>query len=127
LFGAMSGLSYNQTAKNLWCAAYAGKTPTGGALPAGITPTGTPMAGAVSADYRCDPGFTVSQIGLTTRWTPVKNLTFSSEVMYTYLQTNMRGSAVGTLTGAWPVLSASTWQYASQGTVSANFRVQRNF
>jgi Porin subfamily len=127
LFGAMTGLSYNQTAKNLWCAAYAGKTTTGGALPAGITPTGTPMTGSVSADYRCDPGFTVSQIGLTTRWTPVKNLTFSSEVMYTYLQTNMRGSANGTLTGAWPVLSSSTWQYASQGTVSANFRVQRNF
>ncbi len=128
LFGAMTGLSYNDTAKNLWCASYAGRTPTGGAIP-GITPAGlgAPMSGTLSADYRCDPGFTVSQIGLTTRWTPVKNLTFSSEVMYTYLQTNMRGSAVGTLTSAWPVLTNSTWEYGSQGTVSANFRVQRNF
>jgi hypothetical protein len=69
----------------------------------------------------------VSQIGLTTRWTPVKNLTFSSEVMYTYLHTNMQGSANGTLTSAWPLLTNSTWVYGSQGTVSANFRVQRNF
>ncbi len=50
------------------------------------------MTGVVSSNYSCDPGFSVSQIGLTTRWTPVKNLTFSSEVMYSYLHTNMRGS-----------------------------------
>ena len=69
----------------------------------------------------------MSQIGLTNRWTPVKNLTFDSEVMYTFLQTNMRGSANGTMTSAWPLLTGSTFQYASHGTVSANFRVQRNF
>jgi Porin subfamily len=128
LFGAMSGLSYNQTAKNLWCASYTGRTPNGAAIP-GISPAanGAPMSGTLSADFRCDPGFTVSQIGITNRWTPVKNLTFSSEVMYTFLQTNMRGSANGTMTSAWPLLTGSTFQYASQGTVSANFRVQRNF
>jgi Porin subfamily len=126
LFGAMSGLSYNDTAKNLWCAAYTGRSVTGQAIP-GVAPTGAPMGGTLSSDFRCDPGFTVSQIGLTTRWTPVKNLTFSSEVMYTYLHTNMRGEATGTLTSAWPLMTNATWQYGSQGTVSANFRVQRNF
>ena len=29
----------------------------------------------------CNPDFNVWQLGVVTRWTPVKNLTFSAEVM----------------------------------------------
>ena len=35
--------------------------------------------------YACDPNFKIAQIGIVTRWTPVKNLTFSGEVMWTAL------------------------------------------
>jgi hypothetical protein len=38
--------------------------------------------GASFLSGSCDPGFTISEIGLVTRWTPVKNLTFSAEVLY---------------------------------------------
>ena len=70
----------------------------------------------------------MSQIGLTTRWTPVKNLTFSSEVMYSYLKTNMTGIASGTTTSSVPVPGGiATWQYGNVGTVNVNLRVQRNF
>src|SRR5438270_2578348 len=81
LFGGIAGLSYNQTAKQLWCntfSATAGIAVAGG----GVTHGGGTGA-ALNPGSVCDPGFTVSEIGLVTRWTPVKNLTFSAEVMYT--------------------------------------------
>jgi hypothetical protein len=125
LFGGIASLRYNDTAKALWCASYAGTTPTGGPLsiPA---PTGHPVA-TVSADFSCDPGFTLSEIGLVTRWTPVKNLTFSGEVLYAFLHTNMKGSAVFTPNSAFPLIGPATYQYGDLGTASVNLRVQRNF
>ena len=78
--------------------------------------------------YTCDPGFTISQVGLTTRWTPLKNLTFSNDILYTYLKTNMTGIAMGTPSVAFPVPGGTaTYQYGNVGTLSVNFRVQRNF
>jgi hypothetical protein len=63
-----------------------------------------------------------------TRWTPVKNLTFSTEVLYSYLTTNMKGIAAGTTSSSFPVPGGTTtWQYGNVGTASVNFRVQRNF
>jgi hypothetical protein len=112
LFGGAAQLSYNNTAKAIWCASYVA---SGTTLTAGST---------------CDPGFTMSEIGLTTRWTPVKNLTFSSEVLYAYLHTNMSGGAIGTASGAFPIQSgtaASPYIFGDRGTVSVNFRAQRNF
>jgi Porin subfamily len=128
LFGGFAMISYNQTAKDLWCASYAGTLSSGAALPAGVAaPTGKVVT--AGAGYSCDPGFTMSQIGLTTRWTPVKNLTFSSEVMYSYLKTNMTGQAIGTTSSAFPVPGGATavWNYGNVGTVNVNLRVQRNF
>ena len=124
LFGGIASLNYNQTAKNLWCASYAGTTSAG--TPAAVIPTGKPVS-AVSADFTCDPGFTMSEIGLVTRWTPVKNLTFSGELLYAYLKTNMTGSAVFTPNSAFPLIGGATYQYGNLGTASVNLRVQRNF
>jgi hypothetical protein len=115
LFGAVAGVQYNNTAKTLWCGAYA--------LAAG-TPAGN--ANGVAGITTCDPGFTVAQVGVTTRWTPVKNLTFSSEVMYAQLNTNMRGTVNGTVTSAFP-LTPGNYTFHNSGTVEAEFRVQRNF
>ena len=44
-----------------------------------------------SADYTCNPDFNVSQLGVVTRWTPVKNLTFSAEVQWFHLDQKMSG------------------------------------
>jgi hypothetical protein len=99
-----------------------------------ITINGLRVSGAVAtavpgSGYTCDPGFTMSQIGLTTRWTPVKNLTFSSEVLYSFLTTNMKGIATGTLTSSVPQPGGpgTAWQYGNVGTTMLNLRVQRNF
>jgi Porin subfamily len=112
LFGGAAMLNYNNTAKAIWCASYV-------ASGTGLIPGST-----------CDPGFTISEIGLTTRWTPVKNLTFSSEVLYAFLHTNMTGGATGTASGAFPIQAgtpASPYIFGDKGTVSVNLRAQRNF
>jgi Porin subfamily len=130
LFGGIAQIRYNDTAKTLWCASYGGTLPNGGSLASvGVAvPTGHPATPVAGTGYTCDPGFTMAQIGLTTRWTPVKNLTFSGEVMYSYLKTNMTGIASGTTSSSFPVAGgAATWQYGNVGTVSFNLRAQRNF
>ena len=39
----------------------------------------------------CNPDFNVAQIGVITRWTPVKNLTFSVDTVYTRLDQKFEG------------------------------------
>jgi Porin subfamily len=116
LFGGAAQLNYNNTAKAIWCASYVASV---------AGPGGTLLPGS-----SCNPGFTLSEIGLVTRWTPVKNLTFSTEVLYAFLHTDMSGSVTGTPSSAFPVAAgtvASPYVFGDKGTVSANFRVQRNF
>jgi Porin subfamily len=112
VFGSASAVRYNgsaldiTTAKGQYCATYNAST------------------GAKSADYSCNPNFNVYQIGLITRWTPVKNLAFSAEVMYTRLDQSFTGT--NTLSPAAPK-PATVYEYKDQGTVSVNIRAQRNF
>jgi hypothetical protein len=105
LFGSASAVRYDSTAKAAACALYtAGKV--------------------VSADYSCNPDFNVYQIGVVTRWTPVKNLTFSAEVQYFRLDQNFTGTAVLSPTAPKPT---TVYEYKDQDTVALNVRVQRNF
>jgi hypothetical protein len=105
LFGSYSAVRYDGTAKANICANF----------------TGTKV---VSADYSCNPDFNVAQLGAITRWTPVKNLTFSAEVMWTHLDQKFTGTAV--LAPTAPMPSAS-YEFKDQDTVSLNVRAQRNF
>src|SRR5205823_10728528 len=66
LFGSYSQVRYDGTAKVQYCGAFV--TATGGLA-------------TKSVDFSCNPDFNVSQLGVVTRWTPVKNLTFSAEVL----------------------------------------------
>jgi hypothetical protein len=94
LFGGIAGLSYNATAKTLYCNTYVSNPGIAIRGTANVT-NGGGTGGTFGADSVCDPGFTISEIGLVTRWTPVKNLTFSVEVLYAYLKTNMAGTIKG--------------------------------
>ena len=112
LFGSASAVRFNgsatdlTTAKGQYCAAYNAST------------------GAKSADYSCNPDFNVFQVGLVTRWTPVKNLTFSAEVGGFFLDQKMTGAAV--LAAAAPK-PTTVYEYKNQSTEYLNVRVQRNF
>jgi hypothetical protein len=66
---------YDGAAKNAYCSTYA------------------KVATNTSTDFSCNPNFNVYQVGVVTRWTPVKNLTFSAEVQYFRLDQNFLGTA----------------------------------
>jgi hypothetical protein len=113
LFGSASAVRYNgtvgdvTTAKGQYCAVYNASNPS-----------------AKSADYSCNPDFNVYQIGVVTRWTPVKNLTFSAEVQYMRLDQKFTGTSVLAAPAPKP---ATVYEYKDQNTLSLNIRAQRNF
>jgi hypothetical protein len=113
LYGAYADVHYGSAAAAVVCASIAA-TPTlqAGAF-AGVASTGITT---------CNPNYSIAQIGAITRWTPVKNLTFSTDFIYQHLSQNYAGQVVfagGSGTGVYNI--------ANQNTYSALFRAQRNF
>ena len=78
----------------------------------------------MSADYSCNPDYNIAQVGVVTRWTPVKNLTFSAEVGAFFLDQKFTGAA--TLAPAAPK-PVAVYDFKDQSTGFLNVRVQRNF
>ncbi len=110
LYGSASFVRYDGAAKAAYCATYVASNKL--------------TAANTSADFSCNPNFNAYQVGLVTRWTPVKNLTFSAEVQYFRLDQNFSGTAV--LTPAAPKPS-TVYEFKDQNTVFLEFRAQRNF
>jgi len=106
LFGSYSAVRWSDAGAALICST-------------GVLRT-TTLAGGT-----CNPDFNIWQIGSITRWTPVKNLTFSGEVMYTGLDQNMHGLVGPTTVGATKPNTAYEWK--DQGTWTLQLRAQRNF
>jgi Porin subfamily len=115
VFGSAAAVRYQGTvgdlssAKGAYCQAYIGST--GGLL-------------TKSTDFTCNPDYNVYQAGIVTRWTPVKNLTFSAEVQYFYLDQKYTGTS--TLGPSAPK-PTTVYEFKDQNTVSVNVRAQRNF
>ena len=109
LYGSYSAVRYDGTAKAYICANYLpGKAP--------------------SADYSCNPDFNVSQLGVVTRWTPVKNLTFSAEVQWFHLDQKFAGTAALTPAAPKPgVAQGARYEFKDQDAVQLQVRAQRNF
>ncbi len=112
LFGGYSSVRYDgtvgdlSTAKGAYCAAFA---------------AGHPGAGVT---YTCNPDFNVSQLGVITRWTPVKNLTFSGEVDWFHLDQKYSGTSTF---GPGAPKPTAVYEFKDQNTVLLQLRAQRNF
>jgi Porin subfamily len=107
LYGAYGGIRYDNTAKAYICGS--------AAMGALLTPGST-----------CNPDFNIGQAGIITRWTPVKNLTFSADVAWTHLDQKYSGFAnVPALNGV--AKPAAVYELKDQDTVSLLLRAQRNF
>jgi hypothetical protein len=114
IYGAYAAVSYNGTSKALIC----GTGLAGGSFRAVLNAGG-------GATTFCNPDYNIAQAGLITRWTPVKNLTFSGEVVYTHLDQKMAGTVVApSATIGKPAL---VYQLRDQDTVQVLLRAQRNF
>ena len=108
LYGAYAQVNYKAAGAALICNGVAAL----GAATAGIT--------------TCNPDFNIAQIGFITRWTPVKNLTFSADVAYTRLDQKFEGTVVaGPFAGV--AKPAARYELKDQDTVSLLLRAQRNF
>ncbi|MFH1344618.1 MAG: porin [Pseudomonadota bacterium] len=83
----------------------------------------TPLLVAGSS---CNPDFNIAQLGLVTRWTPVKDFTFSADVTYHRLDQKHSGAIAspGVAAAAKP---AAVYELKDQNTVSMLLRAQRNF
>jgi hypothetical protein len=107
VYGAWAAVSYNGTAKSMICGS------------AGMVALST-------ASFSCNPDFNIAQIGLITRWTPVKNLTFSADVNYTHLDQKFAGLMNAGAANA-TAKPAGFYEAKDQDTVSLLLRAQRNF
>jgi hypothetical protein len=106
LFGSYAQVRYDGTATTLYCATFAATHP------------------GLGTTYSCDPSFNVAQVGVVTRWTPVKNLTFSAEALYFLLDQKFAGTSVFSPGAPQPT---ATYAFRDQSTLAVNVRVQRNF
>jgi len=94
------------TAKGAYCAAFAAGHP------------------GLGVSYTCDPSYNASQLGVVTRWTPVKNLTFAGEVLWFHLDQKYSGTSTFSPGAPKP---AATYLFKDQDAVSLELRVQRNY
>ena len=74
----------------------------------------------------CNPDFNIGQIGVITRWTPVKNLTFSADFTYSHLDQKYSG-VITTPALASVAKPAATYELKDQDTYSLLLRAQRNW
>lgn len=110
LYGAWAAVRYSDTAKGYIC----------GAFVAGLA-LSTGVAG-------CNPDFNFAVIGTATRWTPVKNLTFTADLAYNMLdQKYASGSTVTLPTQATIAKPAGSYELKNQGALTLLFRAQRNW
>ena len=104
LYGAFATVMYNDMAKSFIC----GVGGVGGSFRASF--------GGGAGVTSCNPDYNISQIGLVTRWTPVKNLTFSAEGTYSHLDQNYAGTittsagSIGKPTATYELKNQSTYQ-----------------
>jgi len=74
----------------------------------------------------CNPDFNIAQLGGIIRWTPVKGLAFSTDVVWTHLDQKMSGTiTVPQLSGI--AKPPGTYELKDQNTVTLLFRAQRNW
>lgn len=107
LYGSWSAVRYNATAKGLIC-------------------NGTGIVELKITPANCNPDFNISTLGVITRWTPVKNLTFSADMAWTHLDQKYTGTATAPAAAA-VAKPAAVYQLKDQDSVSLLVRAQRNF
>jgi hypothetical protein len=116
VFGSYTGFSWGSSGRNLIC----------NGLGAQNIVFSNGLAG-------CNPDFNIAQAGFITRWTPVKNLTFSGEIMWTGLDQKNSGlissrdiAPNNNLVGATKPAGV-TYELRDQNTITFGVRAQRVF
>jgi len=118
---AVSGGYFNYKANsNAVDTLYCASVPAGAAPASGTVSTGTAVAGLA-------PGcrdFSAWELGARVLWNPVENLDVIAEVIYTKVNSAMKGGVLG---GSGVAGIPATMTYGDVGEFSGLLRVQRNF
>ncbi|MDA9481393.1 hypothetical protein XI07_05090 [Bradyrhizobium sp. CCBAU 11445] len=87
------------------------------------------MGAAISTGVAgCNPDFNYSAVGLITRWTPVKNLTFSADLAFTMLDQKFASGTTFTSAGSVSLgKPAATYEVKNQSAATLLLRAQRNW
>ena len=105
---------------------YASVRYTGAAKTAMCGVGGTVFAALGAGVTTCNPDYNIGQVGTNLRWTPVKNLTFTTEAVYTMLDQKYAGvAALAANTGV--AKPAGSYALKDQDTWTVMLRAQRNW
>jgi hypothetical protein len=107
LFGSYSSVRYSGNGKALYCAGFGA------------------VIGGQNVTYTCNPDFNIAQLGFRTIWTPVKNLSFSAEVVWMGLDQKMAGTTA--VVSPAVTKPTATYEFKDQNTVVVGLRARRNF
>ena len=76
----------------------------------------------------CNPDFNYAVVGTVTRWTPVKNLTFSADLAYTMLDQKFAAGSTFTAPAAVSVAKpGAVYELKDQSSLVLLLRAQRNW
>lgn len=110
IFGSYSRIEYTGAGATAFCGAFTALSPK-------------------SNGFSCNPNFSIWQIGQRTGWSPVRNLSFSVEVLYTFLDQSHTGSQTlanpGPLTGTFK--PTGVYDFKDQGIWSGLIGVRRTY
>jgi hypothetical protein len=120
VYGAWGAVRYGNTAKSWICS-------SPGLNAAGVAQTG--LGAALSTGVAgCNPDFNYAVVGLVTRWTPVKNLTFSADLAYTMLDQKFASGSTFVAPAAVAVgKPGATYEIKDQSSLVLLLRAQRNW
>ena len=106
IYGAYGSVSYGSTGKGLICANF---------------------AVVANPGATCNPDFNLAAIGTNVVWTPVKNLAFTADVVWTHLDQKYSGTATNPTGIASLAKPGAVYELKDQNSVSMLLRAQRNF
>ena len=118
VFGNYSSISYGSTAD---AALIANLSTIGGIGPTTGHFVATPGTNGGSMK------FATAQVGTKTSWTPVKDLTFSAEFIYSRLINNLNGTFVTAAGGVPGAATGTTYTLGSQNVYNGALQVIRSF
>jgi hypothetical protein len=119
VFGAYASVNYNGGATALMCGlgGTVGRANAANALAGGIP------AGVITT---CNPDYNIAQVGANLRWTPVRNLTFTTEAVYTMLDQKYAGT-IALPANAFVAKPAGDYTLKDQNTWTVMLRAQRTW
>lgn len=84
------------------------------------------MTALLALTGTCNPNFNIGQVGLVTRWVPVKGLAFSGDLNWSRIDQNYSGTITspGSVTTAKP---AGVYEMKDQNSITLLLRAQRNW